>query len=399
MDVNLLSKALLEQLKGPMDARDIALCEKLGKQIKDETAAAIADFEKKYARHRVPGLPNDANEVKDFSFARLIHGITMRDVEKYAPHEFEMCTAALSEDGAPESPMYKDMVAGTDTAGGFLVPAQVFQSQVLPLLQAQVIATQAGVTRIPNLTGSPVEMPKITGATTTDGVGETEAPNASDMTLGQLKMYPHDCFGTVKLSNRLIRHSMPGADLIVRRQLVRDLGLKIDRWVFSGIGSTAEPIGCFNATGIGAVTSFGSLSADTAYDKLIDMEGTIMDANALSLGGTPTWVMHTSLFRKIRKIKDPTDNSQPKARRLIDEGAPKTILGYPYALSTQLPTNAFMLGVFSTVLLGEWDTMIIAASNESGNNFLQRTTQILVGMTVDTGFQYPEALCKATGVT
>lgn len=399
MDVNLLSKQLIEQLKAPLDARDTALCERLSKMIEERTAAAIAEFEKKNARHRVAGLTADSNEVKEFSFGKLIHGITMRDVKRFAPHEYEMCTAALDEGGAPQSEVYKDMVAGTDTAGGFLVPAQVFQSQVLPLLQAQVIATQAGVTRIPNLSGSPVEMPKITGATDIQGVGETEAPNSSDMTLGQLKMYPHDAFGTVKLSNRLIKNSMPGADLIVRRQLVRDLGLKIDKWVFSGIGSSAEPIGCFNATGIGSVNTFGSLSADTAYDKLIDMEGTIMDANALSLGGVPTWVMHTALFRKIRKIKDPTDGSQPKARRLIDEGAPKTILGYPYVLSTQLPTNAFMLGVFSTVLLGEWDTMIIAASNESGNNFLQRTTQILVGMTVDTGFQYPEALCKATGVS
>ena len=88
---------------------------------------------------------------------------------------------------------------------------------------------------------------------------------------------------------------------------------------------------------------------------------------------------------------------------MLAEGKPTTLLGHRYVLSTQLPgasgsTNSFLLGAFSAAMVGEWGTMVLAASRE-GTKFTKRQTQILAGMTVDVGVRQPTAFCAATGVT
>lgn len=415
-EMDALALAFREHLKKSFDDRDTALLEKIAKQHEEAFGKYKAEIERKYASRHLPGLDVDSQEIKNFSMARLVHGLARGNVARYAPHEFELCTAALN--GMDEEDLtstQKDMIAGTDTAGGFLVPVQVMESQIIPILQATVIAFQAGVMRMPGLSGSPVVIPKITGAVTgglnsglnVQGVEETEAPTKDDLTLGQISMFPHDAFATTTLSNRLIAMSMPGADQLVRQQLVRDVALKVDNWIFNGLGSASEPRGIFQATGINTVGSFGDITAGAAYNNLIDMEGTVIESNALSIGGEPCFVLHPALFRKMRKMKDVIQDGgtsgavpiEQFARRLLDGPAPKSIIGYPYYRSTLLPTDKFLFGVFSSVILGEWGSMILAASNVAGNNFINRTTQILCGLTVDTAFRFPKAICAATGVT
>lgn len=363
----------------------------LEKRLDDEKRAN----DERFAAYRIPGVEDGGKEVKDFQFSRLVRGLMFGDVQKHAPHEFEMCTAQFAVSGGAIS---KEMSTQVDSLGGFLVPAQVMQDQMIPLLQAATIALKAGVTSMPNLMGSPVEIPKITGATTAYWLGETEAPTTSDVTLGQIAMTPHDCFALATLSNRLIQNSTPAAEQLVRGQLARDLGLKIDLGVYSGSGVSGQPIGIFNAEGVNSVTSFGAASADTALNKLYDMEHELQLDNAQTVGEW-TFALHPTILQKLRKRSDAAN--QPTQRRSIDgegAGALKDIIGYRYVTSTQLPTDSILLAAHAACVLGQWGTMVIAASRE-GTLFAKRQTQILCGMTVDVGHREPLAYCVATGVS
>lgn len=358
----------------------------------DERERAI---DERLARFRVPGLADDAPEVKKFEVSRLVRGLMLGDVAKHAPLEYEMCQATLASSGEF---MTKEMSTQVDSLGGFLIPAQVMADQMIPLLQASTIALQAGVTSMPGLEGSPVQIPRITGATTAYWLSETEAPTTSDVTLGQISMQPHDVFALATLSNRLIANSTPVADQLVRSQLARDLGLKIDLGIYSGSGSSGEPIGIFNADGANSVSSFGSASASTALNKLYDMEYELMLDNAGTVG---EWVfaLHPTILQKLRKRVDATD--QPTQRRSIDgmgAGQLKDLIGYRYVTSTQLPTDSFLLAAHAACVLAQWGTMVVAASRE-GTLFAKRQTQILVGMTVDVGHREPKAYCITTGVS
>lgn len=354
-------------------------------------------MDERMARFAVPGLTADSKEVKDFSFERLVRGLLFGQVERVAPHEVEMCRAARQAAGGAVT---KEMTTQLDSLGGFLVPSQVYAAQMIPLLQANTVADKAGVFNMPGLTGAPQYIPRITGGSTVYWLTENGAPTKSNVTLGQIAMWPHHVFASSSLSNFLIDNSTPAADELVRNQIATDIGIERDRVVYRGSGADGEPLGILNADGASSVTSFGDITLAAAYDKLLDMEGKLDDENADKVGEY-VWVMHTSVLRKMRKMKDPTDGSQPKGRRMIDgeaAGPLKDILGYRYFKTTHMPTDSFLLAAHKACVVGTWGTMILASSRE-GDNFRNRTTELLIGMTMDVGHREPKAYCIATGAS
>ena len=393
--VEALSQALIGQLKSNLDQRDAALCERLAKQLDEKLDAQRREADAKAARFAVPGLAQDSKEVKEFSFAKLIGGLMKGNVAKFAPLEYEMCSAAA---GTMDSAVVtKDMVTTVDSLGGFIVPNQVMSAQIIPLLQAAVTVYEAGTQRMGGLSGSPVQIPKITGATTAYWLGEVEAVTSGDMSFGQIDLYPHDVFALCTLSNRLIELGAPSAEQLVRTQLARDIGLKIDQAVYQGTGATGQPIGILNTSGVNTVASVGALNLAAAYGKMIDMETELLKDNAQSVGEF-VWALSPTNFQLLRQQQDLVSSSvnvQPKNRPFIDAGKIERILGHRYVVTTQMVDTKIILGAFASSMVAEWGTMVLAASRE-GTNFTKRQTQILAGMTVDVGVRYPEAFCVGT---
>jgi HK97 family phage major capsid protein len=393
--VEALSQALIGQLKSNLDQRDAALCERLAKQLDEKLDAQRREADAKAARFAVPGLAADSKEVKEFSFAKLIGGLMKGNVAKFAPLEYEMCSAAA---GTMDSAVVtKDMVTTVDSLGGFIVPNQVMSAQIIPLLQAAVTVYEAGTQRMGGLSGSPVQIPKITGATTAYWLGEVEAVTSGDMSFGQIDLYPHDVFALCTLSNRLIELGAPSAEQLVRTQLARDIGLKIDQAVYQGTGAAGQPIGILNTSGVNTVSSVGALNLAAAYGKMIDMETELLKDNAQSVGEF-VWALSPTNFQLLRQQRDLVDSSvnvQPKTRPFIDAGKIERILGHRYVVTTQMVDTKIILGAFASSMVAEWGTMVLAASRE-GTNFTKRQTQILAGMTVDVGVRYPEAFCVGT---
>ena len=395
--VDALSQALIGQLKANLDKRDTELCERLAKQLDEKLDAQRRELEAKSAKFAIPGLAQDSNEVKEFSFSKLMSGLMKGNVAKYAPLEYEMCTAAA---GTLDSAVVtKDMVTTVDSLGGFIVPNQVMSAQIIPLLQAAVTVYDAGTVRMGGLTGSPVQIPKITGATTAYWLGEVEAVTSGDMTFGQIDLYPHDVFALCTLSNRLIELGAPGAEQLVRSQLARDIGLKIDSAVYQGTGAAGQPTGILNTSGVNTTASVGALNLAAAYGKMMDMENELLKDNAQTVGEF-VWALSPTNFQKLRQQVDlenagSTVNIQPKNRPFIDAGKIERIIGHRYVVTTQMPDTKIILGAFAASMVAEWGTMVLAASRE-GTNFTKRQTQILAGMTVDVGVRYPEAFCVGT---
>ena len=395
--VDALSQALIGQLKANLDKRDTELCERLAKQLDEKLDAQRRELEAKGAKFAIPGLAQDSKEVKEFSFSKLMSGLMKGNVAKYAPLEYEMCTAAA---GTLDSAVVtKDMVTTVDSLGGFIVPNQVMSAQIIPLLQAAVTVYDAGTVRMGGLTGSPVQIPKITGATTAYWLGEVEAVTSGDMTFGQIDLYPHDVFALCTLSNRLIELGAPGAEQLVRSQLARDIGLKIDSAVYQGTGAAGQPTGILNTSGVNTTASVGALNLAAAYGKMMTMENELLKDNAQTVGEF-VWALSPTNFQNLRQQVDlenagSTVNIQPKNRPFIDAGKIERIIGHRYVVTTQMPDTKIILGAFAASMVAEWGTMVLAASRE-GTNFTKRQTQILAGMTVDVGVRYPEAFCVGT---
>ena len=389
-----LAERLLAEINKQFDKRDTDLISKLEKKAKEEADAAIAAFEaKRAALPVVKGL--DEKDVSKFSFAKLAKGLVSRDFSE-CQYEADLCKEAAKTIG-------KDMSTTTDSAGGFIVPVQIMENMIIPLLQKRITALSLGVQRLP-LSGSPVQIPKITGASTAYWVAENASVTASDLSFGQLNMTPHAVASRVILSNRLINLSSPAAEQITRAQIAKDLGIAIDAAIYAGTGAAGQPTGILQTSGINTVTSFGSIVGNTAYGKLIDMIQELSSDNVdLANCG---WAMHSSAFSGLSKMVDSASGYNME-RRLFGAGqfnGATQFMGYKYAISNQLTavsggSNAILFGDFSQCYLGEWGTMVLRSSDVAGDSFAKMQTQIMAAMEVDIGVAQPSAFCTATGIT
>jgi HK97 family phage major capsid protein len=279
------------------------------------------------------------------------------------------------------------------------------ENMIIPLLQKRITAFSLGVQRLP-LSGSPVQIPKITTASTAYWVAENVSVTANDLAFGQLNMTPHAVASRVIVSNRLINLSSPAAEQITRAQIAKDLGIAIDAAIYAGTGASGQPTGIVQTSGINSVAWGSSAKANTAYGKLIEMIQEL-SADNVELANCG-WAMHSTAFSALSQMVDSAGGFNME-RRLFGAGqmnGATTLMGYKYAITNQLTTltssstsNSILFGDFSQCYCGEWGTMVLRSSDVAGDSFAKMQTQILAAMEVDIGVAQPTAFCTSTGVT
>ena len=384
-----------KQLAQDADKRDNDLLTKLEKLVQDRVLEAQAKFLAEQAKTPiVKGFGKE--EAAQFSMTKLVKGIISKDWSE-SGFELESCREAAKTIG-------KDMSTTTDTAGGFIVPTQVMADRFIPLIQKRAVALQLGVQTLP-CSGSPVQIPKLTTASTAYWVGaENTSVTASDLAFGQVQMTPHALAARVVLSNRLINMSTPAAEQIINQQLARDLAIALDAGILVGSGTSGQPTGIVNTSGINTVTSFGSCKANAAWGKLIDMIAAVANDN-VELTNCK-WALHSTVWQNLSQIVDAAAGFNME-RRLFAAGplnGATTLLGHQYMVANNLTevsgtvANAILFGDFSQCYLGQWGTMVLRSTDTGGDAFAKMQTQVLAAMEVDVGVAQPTAFCTATGV-
>jgi len=236
-------------------------------------------------------------------------------------------------------------------------------------------------------------MPRQSGATTGYWIGENAGSDitASDTTLEQVNLYPHTLAARTVFSNMFMEMSQPAAETFLREDFSQQFGLGLDAGILTGSGASGQPLGITNQSGIGT----SALTAAPTYNELLDIVAVVRNANALR--GSLGWAMSPQQFTAIEKILDATN--QPLNRRVVADGPITTLLGYPFATTTQLETtagdaNALIFGDWSQVKVGRWAGLRIAASDS--NVFERDQTQIRGTMRCDVLVRHPEAFCANT---
>lgn len=406
-EVRSLSTLLLAEMAKGMDARDTALCEKIGRIIEEKQVALREEILTKSRQFAPHGLDPNGKEVREFSLSRLIAARVMGN-PRIAGLEIEMCREAAATVGRDMSgglgeaygQVNRDMAASVDTQIGFIVPMQVFTSRIIPLLQAKVTIFNLGCTQYTGLTGGTAWFPKIAGPTTAvhvnhDTITSPTAVTGSDMTTGNVELNPKTVAAKSIISMRLASLTSGQAERAVEGQLSKDIGLMVDKMGYQGLGVNGEPRGVLNVNGINSVTSFGAASASTAYDKIIDMIHALAEDEALE--GNLGFAMHPNIFREFRKMKDPSDSTQPKERRLLDAAPFSTLMGYKFAVTTNFPTNDLGFGNWADLYYGQWGTLQLFIDSLTVNGKLQ--IQILGAMDYDWQVGHAVSFCNTASMT
>lgn len=352
----------------------------------------IKEMEEAMSARKWADMPG-VNEGKDkFSLFKACSAIANRDFT-HAGYEKEVMDGARAKAA---------QAAGVDTAGGYLVPVQALGG-IIELLRSNLVLNTLGATVLTDLVGVPVEVPKQTSSATAYWVAENSALTESIIGLGQLQMNPKGLGALVKMSNRSLRLSNPSLEALVRQDITEQIARALDIAGLRGTGSLGTPIGIVNIPGVATVdfdsTAAHGAATNPSWEAMYELEGKLEDADALK--GKLGYTFAPAIKRQMSKLRSAafatTDQegaflqTQPMTAAHIS-----AVLGYPFATTTQLPTNLgsstdqgeVIFGNWADLLIGMWGGLRLLASQEAGTAFAADQTWVRAIMDVDVAVRH-----------
>ncbi len=228
--------------------------------------------------------------------------------------------------------------------GGELVATDLWSSEFIDLLRPNSIAAGLGVRFATGLVGN-VDIPKMTSGASFYWIDEDEDGTDSNVGLGIIKMAPKTIAGAVPITRRLMQQSTPDIDLLVRDELLRGIGLGIDKAVFLGTGLNNQPLGIKNQTGVHAIPV---PAGGWDWKTIVAFETAVAESNALA--ANMAYAMRPSMRGQLK-----TTEKAAGTAKYLWEG--DQVNGYPGAVSTQLEADAMLHGDFSQALVGMWGAL------------------------------------------
>lgn len=295
-------------------------------------------------------------------------------------------------------------IAGQDSLGGFLVPAQV-TGELIQNLRAQLVCEAAGVRYLPGLTGSPVTIGKKTKSTNGRWVGEIEPVEESNIELGEISMVPHTGAGLAKISKRLIMLASEAAETLIQDDLSETLALLIDDAILHGTGSQFQPLGFSNTPGINVV-KFGDPNGGNPSPALMrEFISTVREAGGLRNAKSVAWVISPGMVSFLENLEDGDKRPLYKMGQtsLEDDGTPSKLHGYPW-FDTDLVTQDGTKGTgtdlhevffadWDAIMVGQWGGLEIEVTDQTTDAFKNREVWIQAYQDIDVGVRQEEKLC------
>jgi len=226
----------------------------------------------------------------------------------------------------------------------------------IEFLRNMAVVLKAGATFMPGCVGTiPFARQNATAAASWTGDNPGSGVALGDPTIEVFSMTPKQLMGKRTYSKQLLVQTSGFADRYVTEDLAAVHALEIDRAAMFGLGSSNQPKGIVNFSGIGAVAG-GTNGAAPAWANLVGLETAINVANALD--GTLKYVTNSKGrgFLKTTLIASAAGSDMIWAK---DD----TINGYPALSSNQVPSNLVKGSsgdVCSAILFGNWRELLVA---------------------------------------
>lgn len=333
-----------------------------GKTAEDLRRVLLDDFSQKRGKAPLADQQRDANigmdekQVRNFSLMRAIRAIDPKasraDIDA-AKFELECSQEAAQRYGKSTSGIIipNDVLTarsfgqgggGSSGGGANLVATNLMSGSFIELLRKKSwVMKRARV--LAGLVGN-VDIPRQNASSSAYWVGEAGAPNGSQPGIDQIAFTPKTVGATVDITRRLMNQATPDAESIVRDDILKVMYLEIDRAAIYGAGTTYQPTGVNNITGLNAVP-FATAGKPT-FNELVAME------TAVALADADVDSMSYSFNAAIRGyMKTQLKFPSTAASGTIWE-AGNTVNGYETNVSNQIASG--------DVLFGNWMDLVIA---------------------------------------
>ncbi len=329
-------------------------------------------------------------EVKRFSFVRALNYLASpgdATARRGAEFEIEVGLEAAkqyerSSNGivVPNEVLRRDLTVGVAADGGNLVDDVLLAGSFIEILRNKLALANAGMTTLTGINGN-ISIPRQNSAATAYWVGENSSPTESQQAVDQVNLSPKTCGAFVDYSRRLLLQSSIDVESMVRNDIAAQIALELDRVGINGSGSSNQPQGIINTSGIGSqsLTGFGT------FAEYIGMETDVAVANADA--GNLRYIINASARGALKSTEKASNTAQ-----FVYEN--DEINGYPVTVSNQLGNNDALFGDFSMLIMAMWSGLDLTVDPYAGAT--AGTVRIIALQDVDFAVKQPGAFCFAT---
>ena len=333
----------------------------------------------------------DKKEAQSFSFLRAINALANpadKTAQEAATYEREVSEEAAKRYGRPakgilipNEVLKRDLNVGTAADGGNLVSTELLSGSFIEILRNKMAIMEAGVTMLTGLEGN-ISIPKQDGTTSAYWVGEGGAPTEGQQSFTQISMTPKTIGAFTDFTRRTLLQSSIDIEAFVRDDIAKKIALELDRTAIYGTGSSNQPLGLKDTSGIGSqsLTSFGSFS------EYIAMETDVAVANAE--GNAMKYLINASARGALKS----TEKTSTSTANFVFEN--NQINGYDAIVSNQLANNDAIFGDFSQFIVGMWSGLDLTVDPFAGAT--AGTVRIIALQDIDYAVRQAGAFCFAT---
>lgn len=283
------------------------------------------------------------------------------------------------------------MTSLNTTSNATLAQDQVERILIQPLTQRSTYLQQGFPVFASN--GEPIKVPSLQTAGTPSYVAEGGTITSVSAVTSEVTLLPgtvHAVKTLLRMTREMTRQSVVNVEALMSAKIASDVTRVLDAALWNGGGTAGAPLGMAQFAN---VTSAGTAAGTLNSDDLFDMEKAALDAFV-----DPTqirWAMSPANYTRIRKLSD--NYGARVLQPSLSVGAPATILGHPYTVTTHLPDSTILLFDRSQVAVG----MDTRASITLLSELYGETDEI--GLRViaryDTAALNPSAVIRLSGIT
>ena len=301
------------------------------------------------------------------------------------------------------------------TTGGNLVQTDLLDQDFIEALRNASPVMGLGVRSMTGLVGD-VAIPRRSGVASTYYLSsETTAITQSESTFDQVTMTPKNLAALSKYSRQTLIQATPGIESLVRTDLTDGILAALDSAIINGPGSSGQPTGIRNVSGIGSV-AMGTNGGALTMEKVVDLETEILQDNAL-VGNAMAYVTNAKVVAGLKKLRaggsTTTDgaflfNSDLQA---IGRGpTPLTLNGYPLATTNAIPSNltkgtsssvcsALVAGDFSQAMVGFYGNGLEIVVGEDSDDFAKALSSVRGIISFDVAVRHAQSFASIEDIT
>lgn len=325
-------------------------------------------------------------EAGRFSLVRAINALanpTDRRAQEAAAFEFECSRAAADEYGK--------------TAQGIMLPADVLRNwtrdlnsadeselftddfrggDFIDVLRNASSVMQAGARMLGGLSGD-VKIPKKTSAAAAGWIASEGGASAeSEMVVGQISMSPKTLGAHTDVTRQLLIQSSMDVEAMMREDLAAAIATAIDLAGLEGTGSSGQPTGILNTSGVNTVTAFAA--ANPTFAEVVTLETAVAEDNALT--GNLAYILPASMYGALKT----TEKASGTAQFVVEPGG--TINGYRGIVSNQATAGNIYFGNFADLLIGMFGGLDIIV--DPYTNSTSGTVRVVALQSVDVAVRH-----------